>query len=127
MALSTSDFFGHDEKYIIDLTNELLSIVSEVASAYRNKFGGTVKIGTSSPSYIMLGSTTRASFDGRKNGEPFGVHISSKGNVPYTELFNFASEIGGQRNTFNGNVVDAIITPNLINDNKAVFVDFIKS
>jgi len=126
-AINNSDYFGHDDNEIIHLTNELLYVVSDAASHYKNKFGGTVKIGTSSPSYISLGSITRASFDGRKEGDPFGVHISAKGNTPYTELFNFASKISIYDNTFNGNVVDVVVTPNLINDNKETFIDLIKS
>ncbi len=123
---STDEFFGHDEEDVIHLTNELMYVVSDAASKYRNKFGGTAKIGTSSPSYITLGETTRASFDGRLDGEAFGTHISTKGSVPYTELFNFASKINYGRNMFNGNVVDLVVSPDFMLNNLDKFVLLMK-
>lgn len=120
------EYFGHDEEDVIHLTNELMYVISDAASHYKNKFGGTVKIGTSSPSYITLGETTRASFDGRLTGEAFGTHISTKGSVPYTELFNFASKIKYSRNMFNGNVVDLVVTPDFMLNNKDKFIILMK-
>lgn len=114
MAQNNSDYFGHDEEEIISLTNELLEAVSQSAEGYRNKLGGTVKIGTSSPSYISIGKITGASYDGRLDGEAFGVHISGKGSIAYTELLNFAGKLDYNHNRFNGNVVDLMMTPNII-------------
>ena len=122
----SGEFFGHDSKEVVNLTNELMSVVSEAAKKYKNKFGGTVKIGTSSPSYITLGDITRASFDGRMNGDAFGTHISTKGAIPYTELFSFASKINYGKNMFNGNVVDLVVTPTFILKNVDKFKSLIK-
>lgn len=126
IAVANSDYFGHDDDAVVCLVNELLNVVSDAASKYHNKFGGTVKIGTSSPSYITIGKSTRASFDGRLEGDPFGVHISGKGTTPFTEIFNFASKINYGGNKFNGNVVDIVTSPNFIRDNESVFINLIK-
>ena len=66
-----------------------------------------------------------ASFDGRKYGEPFEVHISSDSSNAYTELVNFASKLDYNNNRFNGNVVDFFVSPNFIEDNFTKFVEFI--
>ena len=92
----------------------------------KNKFGGEIKFGFSAPTYIMQSIDAPASFDGRKNGEPFGVHISSdKASVPYTELIQFATKLKYDGHRFNGNVIDFMITPNFIEDNFDKMVDFI--
>ena len=88
--------------------------------------GGKIKFGFSAPTYIIKASTSPASFDGRKNGEPFGVHISSdKPSVAYTELIQFASKLEYDGHRFNGNVIDFMITPSFIEDNFNKMVDFL--
>ena len=66
-----------------------------------------------------------ASFDGRKKGEPFGVHISNDKANSYTELVNFASNLDYNDNRFNGNVIDFFVTPNFIKDNYEKFLEFL--
>ena len=67
-----------------------------------------------------------ASFDGRKSKEPFSVHISSEEGIAYTELFNFASKLDYSGRRFNGNVVDFMVSPALVNKNKQNFEKLIK-
>ena len=83
----------------------------------KNILGGRYKFGLSSPNYITDAKTSPASFDGRKNGEPFNVHISTDNANGYTELINFAGQLDYNENRFNGNVVDFFVTPNFIKDN----------
>ena len=80
----------------------------------------------SAPSYISAGSEISASFDGRKDGEPFSTHISSDSNEDYTELMQFASKLDYSGCKFNGNVVDLMASPNFIVDNFEKFTDFLK-
>lgn len=117
--------YGKDDNTIIDLTNSIIRFVSVILNKYRNPLGGKYKFGLSAPSYIDEAIHSKASFDGRKNGEPFGVHISSSTVKSYTELINFASQLDYNDNRFNGNVVDFFVTPSFIEDNFYKFVDFI--
>lgn len=118
--------YGTDNQEIIDLANEITGFVDKVLETQRNRLGGKIKFGLSSPTYIIKSETAPASFDGRKNGEPFGVHISSdKPSVAYTELIQFASKLNYDNHRFNGNVIDFIITPAFIEDNFNKIVDFL--
>lgn len=118
--------FGTDNKEIIDLTNEITLCVSNTFNSIRNDFGGRFKFGFSAPTYIMKSTNAEASFDGRKNGDPFGVHISTdKAMVSYTELIGFATKLDYSDNRFNGNVIDFMITPNFIEDNFDKVLDFL--
>ena len=87
--------------------------------------GGKFKIGLSAPSYVTASKDCKASLDGRKNDEPFLVHISSDNANAYTELISFSSKIDYGDNRFNGNVVDFVVSPNFIDDNYEKFVDFL--
>ena len=90
------------------------------------KNGGRLKIGFSAPTYIIESKDEEASFDGRKNGEPFIVHISSDiPSLAYTELINFASKLDYTGNRFNGNVIDFMVTPSFIENNEEKFIDFL--
>lgn len=117
--------YGMDEDEIIDLTNNITQYVSDKFKNINNPLGGKYKFGFSAPSYIDLAMDFPASFDGRKVGEPFNVHISSDNISSYTELFNFASRLDYSVNRFNGNVIDFFVTPNFIQDNFDKFVDFL--
>lgn len=118
--------YGTDNKEIIDLTNEITGFVDKVLDTQPNRLGGKIKFGFSAPTYIIKAADSAASFDGRRNGEPFGVHISSdKPSVAYTELINFASQLQYNNHRFNGNVVDFMITPSFIEDNFSKMVDFL--
>lgn len=117
--------YGNDNKEVIELTNSIIKSASEFIGKYKNPLGGKYKFGLSAPSYITRGKESAASFDGRKNGEPFGVHISFDNSNAYTELVQFASQIDYGENRLNGNVVDFFVSPNFIKDNFDKFVDFL--
>ncbi len=103
-----------------------MDIMSKAVS--KNKIhGGKIKIGYSAPSYISHALDQYASFDGRKDNEPFIVHISSDINgLPYTSLFNFAGQLDYSGNKFNGNVIDFIVNPSFFDNNYDKFIDFLK-
>ena len=116
--------YGTDNKEVIELTNDIINYASIILEQYKNQFGGKFKFGLSAPAYIEASRFFSASLDGRKNGEPFAVHISSDSSNAYTELFQFASKLDYGGNRFNGNVIDFIVSPNFIEDNFEKFVDF---
>ena len=117
--------YGSDDDEVVSLTNEIIKSVSKYFQGKTNPKGGKYKFGLSAPSYIDESRNFPASFDGRKNGEPFAVHISSDASNAYTELFQFASKLDYGENRFNGNVIDFIVSPSFIEDNFDKFVDFI--
>ena len=83
----------------------------------------TVFVGAS---YIDESREFEATFDGRRIGEPFIVHISSDiTSNPYTELIQFASKLDYNKASFNGNVIDFMVTPSFIESNKEKFLDFL--
>lgn len=124
--LKGQDKFGMDNPQIIDLTNEITKFTSDIFLARNNKFGDKFKFGLSAPSYISKSPNVAASLDGRKNAEPFNVHISYEENKDYTELMRFASKLNYSESRFNGNVVDFMVSPDFINKNFEKFTDFIK-
>jgi formate C-acetyltransferase len=75
----------------------------------------------SAPTYIDAAIGSLASFDGRKAGEPYQVHISNDGAASYTEVINFASALDYDGNRFNGNVVDLMINPTFMMENEEKF------
>lgn len=121
----TSNKYGMDEPEIIALSNDILVKTSKMVQNFRNYMGGRLKIGVSSPSYIDAAKDVMASFDGRKCGEAFGVHISSETNNGYTEIINFASKLNYDENRFNGNVVDFMVAPSFIEHNFDKMVDLV--
>lgn len=123
--LKTQNKFGMDNEDIISLTNDITKFTSDVFEFKTNKFGDKFKFGLSAPSYISK-SNVDASMDGRRNAEPFNVHISLEENKDYTELMRFASKLEYAEHRFNGNVVDFMVSPDFIKKNFEKFVDFIK-
>ena len=119
------DRFGVDNKKIIELSNEIIIKTSNYFDGKKTPLGGKYKFGLSAPSYITESINFPASFDGRKNGEPFSVHISNDKSNGYTELVSFASMLDYGDNRFNGNVIDFFVTPNFIKDNFEKFLDFL--
>ena len=117
--------FGKDEEIVVNLTNEIINCANDTFKKHNTRYGGKFKFGLSSPSYISGSSDVKASFDGRKDYEPFSVHISLDNNKDYTELMRFASKLDYSESKFNGNVVDFMITPDFINKNFDKFLDFI--
>lgn len=124
---SENERFGVDNPVAYGLSNELMETVSEVFKTYTNKFSGKVKIGFSSPGYLVLGAKTKATLDGRMEGMPFHTHISSSTATPCTELVRFASHLNYEGNKSNGNVVDVILQPNFVEKQFDKFLDFLKA
>ena len=122
--LQSKRFFGTDNNEAIDLTRKILRIVSEHISGYRNPFGGKIKFGLSSPGYISAAKDFPASLDGRKDGEPFAVHISGDDSASYTELMKFSSKLDYSEDRFNGNVTDLFVSPSIILGNEEKFSQF---
>ncbi len=125
MLNSRANKYGSDDSDVISLTNEITRFVTNETKNFMTYLGGRMKFGLSAPTYIDAAKGFPASFDGRKKGEPFKVHISSEEATAYTEVINFASALDYGENRFNGNVVDLMITPAFINNNFDKFVDFI--
>ena len=119
--------FGSDSNEAIYYTNQIIQMIYEEIVDYRNKYGGRIKFGLSSPAYIMCGKSVDATLDGRKLGEPFSTHISSDTSEAFTELILFASKIDYFSHSGNGNVVDIVLNPGLILENKFKFLFFIKT
>jgi formate C-acetyltransferase len=117
--------YGNDEEETIELTNEIMRYVTTQTEEFRNYLGGKLKFGLSAPTYIDAAKGFPASFDGRRKGEPFVVHISNEKASSYTELLNFASALDYDDNRFNGNVVDLMVAPNFIRENRKKFIDFL--
>lgn len=117
--------YGSDNEEVIDITNKILKRANTYLKDYKNYFGGKIKFGLSSPSYIIDSKNSKASLDGRKDSEPFTVHISSA-SAGYTELFNFASKIEYGELGFNGNVIDFMVSPSFIKNNFDKFMTFFK-
>ena len=118
--------FGNDDSEIIRLTNEVICFVDDVFESEETKYGGKFKFGLSAPTYISSSLDILASLDGRKDYEPFNVHISFDDNKDYTEIMHFASKLDYTNHKFNGNVVDFMVTPDFIEKNFNKFVDFLK-
>lgn len=118
--------FGMDDDEIINLTNEITECANDVFASKKNRFEDKFKFGLSAPSYISKSPNVKASLDGRRDFEPFNVHISNEDNKDYTELMRFASKLKYSEHRFNGNVVDFMVSPDFINKNFDKFVDFIK-
>ncbi len=123
--LKSTKKYGRDDKQAIYLTDIITAAISEIAKNYRNKYGGTVKFGLSSPGYNMVCKHSPADFSGRKFGDPYNTHISCM-NAGYTEVVNFASQINYKNQRFNGNVVDFFLAPQFILNNKEKFVIFMR-
>ena len=119
--------FGQDSDHIIDITNNIINIVGDYLNDKRNIFNGKYKFGLSAPSYISASYNVLASLCGRRNYEPFDVHISiNKYSNGYTELFSFASSLNYSNNSFNGNVIDFIVSKTFIEKNFDKFNLFLK-
>ncbi len=116
--------FGNDDENedVIGLTNWLIRQVDESLNDFTNNLGGKIKFGLSSPGYIIMGKNNAATFDGRRDGEAYSIHISADENQHVTGLLNFASRLDYGKHGFNGNVVDFTMSPMFIKDNRDKFV-----
>lgn len=108
--------YGQDDEEVIALSNEIQRYVSSLTENFRTPIGGKLKFGASSQAYLTAGNKEEASFDGRRAGEPFIVHISNENALSYTELINFAAALDYEENRFNGNVVDFMVSPSFMED-----------
>ena len=125
LLLKEKSYYGTDEEEIIGLVNRITSFVTEEIKDYRFYLGGKLKIGLSGSAYMDAARGFGASFDGRKYGEAFITHISNEDNNGFTEVIQFASQLDYGNGNFNGNVVDLMVSPDFIHNNKEKFVDFL--
>lgn len=117
--------YGTDDEEVIVLVNEITSCVSNELEDYRSYLGGKIKVGLSGAAYMDAARGFGASFDGRKAGDAFTVHISNEDNNGFTEIVNFASQMEYSTARFNGNVIDFMVSPDFIHNNWDKFVDFL--
>ena len=119
------DFFGTEDDEAINFTNLIICFTESCFSDYRNKWGGKIKFGLSSPSYIDLASHVGATIDGRKSGDPFNTHISRDRSDSITEIINFESKLKFTGTSCNANVIDVMVQSSLIKDNVDKFASYI--
>ncbi len=121
-----ANFYGNDNELSIALSNDLFitlsSCISDNQFIIKNK---RIKVGASSPSYISLSKRFPSTPDGRKNGDPFNVHISNEKAKDMTSLFSFSSKLNYSGNRFNGNVIDFMVTPVFLHDNFEKFCNML--
>lgn len=119
--------FGCDEAKVVRLVRELIGFTSGEFSKYRTKYDGVFKFGLSSPSYITEAQKVPATFDGRRDGDPFSVHISSASAMPTTELLSFAMKLNYNENRLNGNVIDFITSPGMLKQNREKYAALMRA
>ena len=119
--------FGCDDAQVTELTRRIISVTSGEFEKYRTKLGGRFKFGLSSPSYISGGQSISATFDGRRDGDPFSVHISSGVGIPTTELLSFAMKLDYNNNRLNGNVIDFITSPGMLKQNRGKYMAMLRA
>lgn len=124
-AFASIGSFGTDNQEALVLANRITGFVYDACANFRNRFGGKLKWGLSSSSYVDEGNETGATLDGRKAGDPLAVHISASLGTPYTELARFAGQLDYAAPCNNGNVMDFFVTPSLLRGNESKFVDFL--
>lgn len=123
----SSTGYGCDDANVIALANEITEFTKNEFQKYKTKWNGNFKFGLSSPTYLTDGCKVSATLDGRKNGEPFSVHISSGTGVAPTELISFATKLDYSGNRINGNVIDFMVTPQFLSKNIEKFVLLLKA
>ena len=101
-------------------------MIKKKIKKYNTPFGGKIKFGLSSPSYLKKGNADTLTLDGRQYGDAYDVHISSRDEVAYTELLSFASQLNYKGYSCNGNVVDFFVSPELIRNNSDKFKMLLK-
>lgn len=116
--------YGTESDEAISLTNKIISKTETFFKDYRNKFGGKVKFGLSSPGYLMIGQNCGATLDGRKAGEAFQTHISRDKGEPLTEIMNFESKLKFTGTSANANVLDVMVPSSLLKDNVDKFATY---
>ncbi len=122
---SAFKYYGHDKEEIISFVNMITGSMVQIATDYKNQYGGKVKFGLSSPGYNILSKKTNADISGRKFGMPYNTHISCL-DASYTEVVNFAARLVYKDQRFNGNVIDFFVPPGLVTENADKFILFLK-
>lgn len=117
--------FGTESNEAIELTNIIIRMAEDEFKTYQNKFGGKVKFGLSSPSYIWGAENVGATLDGRRTGEPFRTHISCDSNSSITQIMNFESNLEFSGISCNANVLDVMVQSTLIRNNIDKFVSYL--
>lgn len=117
--------FGKDEIFAAHITKEIMEFVSKSLEDYQNRFGGRVKFGLSSPSYVDSAVEITATSDGRKQGEPYAVHISAKQNATPIDVIRFAGALDYNGLRANGNVADIVLSSNMIQKYREKFVNYL--
>jgi formate C-acetyltransferase len=102
-------------------------MVDRELKEHSTRLGGKFKYGLSSPFYITNARKIAATFDGRKAGDPFSVHISANAPLAVTELLSFAMQLDYSGNKCNGNVVDFFVTPTNLLEHMDKYISLIKS
>lgn len=106
--------YGSTDEKVIALCNKLMIFIGECVEYVRIN-GERVKVGFSSPNYILSSRGFGASADGRKESEPFAVHISPvSSKIDIAEIMDFATKLNYEGNRINGNVVDFTIPQSYI-------------
>ncbi len=119
--------FGCDDVEVVQLSRRIIAFASGEFSKYRTRLGGKFKFGLSSPNYITGAQKVPATFDGRRDGDPFSVHISSSAAVPTTELLSFAMKLDYNENRLNGNVIDFITSPGMLKQNREKYAALLRA
>lgn len=109
LLLSNELKFGNSNPEVVALTNDLMDFISKEVEKYKCN-GEKLKVGFSSSQYIMARKRAKASLDGRKDFDPFAVHISPVSQkIDIQEVLDFAGALDYSGNRMNGNVVDFIL------------------
>ena len=119
--------YGCDDEQVVALARRIMAYTSAEFGKYRTKLGGPFKVGLSSPNYITDANKIPATFDGRRDGDPFSVHISSASAIPTTELLSFAMQMDYNGNRLNGNVIDFITSPGMLKQNRDKYVALLRA
>ncbi|MBP3816838.1 MAG: hypothetical protein J6H31_00930 [Butyrivibrio sp.] len=123
----SSKYFGSDDAYVKKVVDEILEFTKQKIGDFENHLHGKIKIGISSPAYVVAGERTPATFDGRKDSSALSVHISANYAAPLTEIINFAASIKYDHYMTNGNVIDYNLPPTIIKKNLNKVFSVIKS
>lgn len=111
---SNPEKYGSTKENVVSLTNDLIDFVGSISDGITIN-GKKVKVGFSSSQYIAQSVNFEASLDGRRQSEPFAVHISPvSSNIDIVEILDFASLLHYDKNKMNGNVVDFTIPDSFI-------------
>lgn len=114
--------YGTDTPITIRLTNKIIKKTESCFKEYRNKYGGKIKFGLSSPEYLNAGKKCGATLDGRRKGMPFSTHISKDKGGTITEIINFMSKLEFSGMSANANVIDVMLQRSILEENIEKYV-----